>query len=217
MGDSSKASTQRGNLLAVRWVLGVVVALVRRCQWGCEQPSSSLLPYIGAVRFLMQINIFGLGFPPAHIVRFWMGHYGSSTMKRTMLFGNMTWLHQLAEAQTLDPAKRASWNSTGVVTRKRRADGTVAVTGGPRLTSTESYPARFCRRIMHFHRCMSVDIGYVPSLPSAEDFELAPVPVDASIWSPADLEPLVQFLKSEIENGSWKPRWPLPLSSQPAE
>ena len=74
MGDSSKPSTRRGNLLAVRWVLGVVVALVRRCQWGCEQPSSSLLPYIGAVRFLMQINVFGLGFPPAHIVRLYLGH-----------------------------------------------------------------------------------------------------------------------------------------------
>ncbi|CAE7920782.1 hmu, partial [Symbiodinium necroappetens] len=101
-----------------------------------------------------------------------------------------TWLQQLAEAQTLDPVKRkqGGFCSMGVVTRKRRQDGTTAVplssrTGGPRLSGTESYPARFCRRIMHFHKCMSEDIGYVPTVPTVEDFEL----VDESLWSPADL------------------------------
>ena len=73
---------------------------------------------------------------------------------------------------------RRTWDSEGVVRKKRRADGTIAVqlswmsvwehtavhlgpiicipiklrSGGPRLKGTQSYPPGFCRRIAQLHR-----------------------------------------------------------------
>ena len=41
--------------------------------------------------------------------------------------------------------------------------------------------------------------------------------VHLAMWSYALLEPVVKFLKEEAGHGRWTPKWPLPLSDQPAE
>ena len=69
LGDQSRPCTRSGNCIAARWALGVAVGIVRHVLWAAEQPSSSLLPRLPFVQFLIHINQVGWGFQAAQLVR----------------------------------------------------------------------------------------------------------------------------------------------------
>ena len=56
-------------MVACRWALGILVAIVRQVLWGAEQPGSSLLPRLPFVKFLMHINHYGMEFPAGSMAR----------------------------------------------------------------------------------------------------------------------------------------------------
>ena len=69
LGDESLGVVLQGNMIACRWALGMLVAVVRRVMWAAEQPGSSLLLRLPFVKFLLQINKFGFGFPGGSVGR----------------------------------------------------------------------------------------------------------------------------------------------------
>ena len=68
-GDGSVPATRVGNAIACRWALGIAVGVVRQVLWGAEQPSSSVLPLMDFVQFLLNINAAGFGYPGGILVR----------------------------------------------------------------------------------------------------------------------------------------------------
>ena len=73
MGDTTLRNNVKASAVAVRWCLGMLLGVVRRIVWVAEQPSSSVLLYLPCVRFLMNINMAGFGYPASSLVRLKLG------------------------------------------------------------------------------------------------------------------------------------------------
>ena len=82
-----------GNAIAARWAVGAIIAVVRRVLWAAEQPSSSVLPMIPCVKYLMQLNAYGYGYPGGMLVRL---HLPCSMPRAPSYLNNGNWvLHTL--------------------------------------------------------------------------------------------------------------------------
>ena len=73
LGDPDVKMARDGNALACRWALGIAVAVVRQVLWAGEQPSSSVLPFLDCVQFILNINAAGFGYPAGMLVRLPLG------------------------------------------------------------------------------------------------------------------------------------------------
>ena len=68
-GDINEPSTAAGNCLAARFGLVVLLAICRQVFWLCEQPSSSVAPYLPYLDWVMNINRVMSGLPAGSVVR----------------------------------------------------------------------------------------------------------------------------------------------------
>ncbi|CAJ1365204.1 unnamed protein product [Effrenium voratum] len=216
-GDVTKPSVAMGNLLCARNCLLLLLCACRQVWWALEQPSSSVAPLLPYLRWIRHINRCMDGLVPATLVRFWMGLFGSTSVKRSLVTGNAPWVHMLATASHITKADREKhqWSSAGIVkkTIEKNPRKKMWVSGGPRLKGTQSYPSAFCSRIASLHKTWCKELNYVPTLP--EDFQMERGPLQQAspdFWADADLEPCVAFLRSRKE---FKPRKGVPMSATP--
>ena len=68
-GDTSKKITRVGNEQACRWALMVLVCIARGVWWCCEQPSSSLVPSLHYVKWILHLNRVNPSLLPGRLVR----------------------------------------------------------------------------------------------------------------------------------------------------
>ena len=166
LGDVSRPFVQEGNALNNRCAL--LCLLSRQCgsHWVIEQPSSSLFFQTEDMRRVMQVT-------GAHLVRFNMSEFGHPTAKATLLAGTPCWLGSLNgytspndEHTPSGPASSSSGNvhkapktkgncnpsGLSLVIRKKKANGTVAVTGKRQdLKDSQVYPPRFALHVVRAH------------------------------------------------------------------
>lgn len=91
-GDQSRPSVAKGNLCLIRFLLLVLVAVARGCQWIIENPASSIMMQHPRVKALIAMGEQGI-MPKLCIQRVWLGAYGHLSPKPVVLFGDAsdTW------------------------------------------------------------------------------------------------------------------------------
>ena len=123
---------------AARSALLIVWAYVRGLAFVLEQPHSSILFKHPAMNWVAAMAVDkGLIW---HLVETYMGHFNSTTLKKTVLASNATWTHSLARDH---PGQMPSASKT--CTTKTRADGKKTTTGDKTgiLKGTQAYTAEF--------------------------------------------------------------------------
>ncbi|CAK8991889.1 Uncharacterized protein SCF082_LOCUS2851 [Durusdinium trenchii] len=147
------------NLLAARYALLVLVCLVRQVHWITEQPVSSVAMYLPYLEVALHTARQMLGFPAGLLQKFWMGLFGSRSLKRSVLFGSAPYIHQFSLQHRVTAADREKykWNSAGNTKLSRTKSGRKWVSGGPKLTSTQAYPPKFSSRVASYHNRFCVE------------------------------------------------------------
>mmetsp|Transcript_85335 Transcript_85335/g.135247 ORF Transcript_85335/g.135247 Transcript_85335/m.135247 type:complete len:372 (+) Transcript_85335:17-1132(+) len=199
------------NLIAARYAIMALICLVRSIFWLTEQPSSSVAQFLPYIVHALHPDQMMVGFAGAVIQRMWMGLFGHRSLKRTVLWGNWPYAHLFSLQSHIARAdrERFKWNSAGNTKISKTRDGKKNVSGGKKLRSTQEYPMPFCSRIASYHKMYCIEPGTIPMRPDQQDLEHGPhgfAPHD--LWDDAGLEPFVDFLKTEMQQGRFKPRWP---------
>lgn len=68
-GDMGQACVRKGNMLACRWALAILVCVAREVYWGYEQPASSVAPFLPYLEWCFNLNASMHGFQPAAMVK----------------------------------------------------------------------------------------------------------------------------------------------------
>lgn len=111
-------------MLTLRCILLVVLATSRGVFVGIEQPTSSIITEYGPLKKLQKLlQLGGLWFH----TRFWMGLYGSRSLKPSQSFGTAVFLAGLKNRLTKLKRQKGKWTSKGIVKKSKRADGSIAV------------------------------------------------------------------------------------------
>ncbi|CAL1170066.1 unnamed protein product [Cladocopium goreaui] len=206
------------NLVAARYAMVVLVCLVRQVMWVTEQPASSVAPFLPYLEVALYTARQMLGFPAGLLQKFWMGLFGSRSLKRSALFGSAPYITQFSiqNRVTSEDREKFKWNSAGNTKLSRTKSGRKNVSGGPRLTSTQAYPTKFCNKVASYHKKFCVDPKSFPALPDAYQLKTGPHDfVDSSVWQDAQLDEFVLFLKKEARLGHFQPRPNVPLRCEP--
>ena len=137
-GNRGYASVMTGNLLCSRAVLCLLFAASQSIRFLLEQPSGSMAEEHPRLRKLMTT------FVQIYSTQIWHGIYGGDSPKRQKLFSNderLLW-HLDQRAGHVAPGQFHLLQKKELVTRKRRADGTVAWTGNANLKSSQCLDIR---------------------------------------------------------------------------
>ncbi|CAK9097074.1 unnamed protein product [Durusdinium trenchii] len=179
-GFSEYKSVQVGNQLLERSCCLVLLATALGGAWSVEQPSGSLLQFYPAWRETLQSIFQSGGAHAVHMVKWWMGHFGSSTPKRHYAFANSAQIHRV------DMGKLEGWKSDPRIKKKsadryRDAAGQLRYKGNENLRGTEVYPIPFARLMADLIDDHKVEMPSTPiseketlpakSLSTREDFK----------------------------------------------
>ncbi|CAE7349213.1 unnamed protein product [Symbiodinium sp. CCMP2592] len=139
------------------------IATCRGVWSAIEQPVSSTLKWVPHFVHLRNLLLACDG-ELWKYCNFWMGLYGHENAKPSYCIGSSRWLMKLKNKMTRQ--KRAKFNSAAkkVVTRRKRADGTVAVTGTKHLTETQVYPEGFAKAVAKLHLQDTTRVSHPPGL-----------------------------------------------------
>ncbi|CAE7397388.1 RHM1 [Symbiodinium sp. CCMP2592] len=146
-GNEDLPHVAKGNKIAARVCLLLLLLTARRVLFMLEQPFSSkleLLPFVRDVFDMISEVI------PVHRVFFWMGNYGHFSCKGSLAYSNLPFIGRLGKKLSNARRERLRLSSHGVVHRRVR-HGRVAVTGDRLLKKTQEYPRKFCKKILRLH------------------------------------------------------------------
>ena len=140
LGDTAVSSVAQGNCMAARCCLLIMYFTAHKIEWVLEQPASTLFHLHPRFQRLLQ-----LPFMKVYKVWLWMGLYGGSTPKGTVLFSSAAWVHELS-ARKMSKSERDKFAaSDALVTKYRDATGQLRCTGNVRLKQSQAYPVEFGR------------------------------------------------------------------------
>jgi hypothetical protein len=136
MGDPNAQSVQAGNLMVSRLALLLYVLSWKQVWWVIEQPNSSLLIYHDRIQELLEKGI------TIYKTFVWLGAYGHTSAKPTVLYSSHPYLGELAVRSK--PAGRGTLAHAGQLTRRHvDAHGIVKVSGGSKLRESQHYSPEF--------------------------------------------------------------------------
>jgi hypothetical protein len=114
------------------------------------------------------------------------------------------YLGKLHRKLPLVTRRRRGMDSEGVVHKHTKADGSRAVTGGPKLKATQVYTCEFGRAVSVLHKRHTLTIKDFLKAPSRRMLAATLPAVDMSaldIWPDADLQPVHRFLRRRQHRG----------------
>ncbi|CAL1170825.1 unnamed protein product [Cladocopium goreaui] len=164
IGWEKFASVLIGNCLLERSCLLILLATALGGCWSLEQPGGALTEFYPTFRHTIQ-SIFQNGGPTAvQCVRWWMGHYNSSTPKRHYAYSNST------SVLKIDKGVLQGWKRKGkkkVTTAERYVDasGRKRYKGTSKLRGTEVYPMPFAREFCDLVEELKSNVQGKPQLP----------------------------------------------------
>ncbi|CAJ1438647.1 unnamed protein product [Effrenium voratum] len=204
-GDCRKQYVRDANAVTCRFVLAAMLAIVRNCEFLCEQPRTSLMqdcPYIRFLAMVIQPVFWGS-------VSFPMGAFGHKHRKQTVCFGTSKWQSGLRRRLTKKDKKRIAKakldEGSRMVTRTIcKRTGRPQVQGGPGMRASAEYPQLFGREIARLQlqaRAASHGLDALP-VPPPGDLEPTQAPFR---WRHARLLEVRAFLRRERDCGSYRP------------
>ncbi len=99
-----------------------------------------------------------------------MGDFGAETLKPTWLYCNFAGIGDIDLFKT---TKFVIGNSKQIVKKSRRADGTIAVSGGPGLKATQTYPEGFGEAIAMLRKRMDAHVHLHATMAAAKSRDVA--------------------------------------------
>lgn len=168
-GDVSSPSVAKGNLLAYRTYLAMLLVMAKKGVWVLEQPFSSLVFRMDCFQKMCRTTkVFKQSF--------WMRGWGSSTAKRTTLWANSS------AVRFFSTTKKAK----GKKSSKKLADiyydasGRKRYKGNKALRASQQYPigfgVRFAQTVKHLknERSPLLDHSYAPCSSFIRNFDVMP-------------------------------------------
>ena len=136
LGDRTVSSVVLGNtivsnLMLQLWLLSNIGVI-----WILEQPARSLMEE--HPRFQLVLTAF-----PVYKLHVWMSDFNAPTAKPSWLYSNSPYIAELLNFRVRDSKGYVRCQKKCVVKKKRRADGSMSVSGGPDLKATQAYTREF--------------------------------------------------------------------------
>lgn len=204
-GDTTKKYVQASNTLVCRWAMLLLLAGVRCIYTISEQPSSSLMPRYDYIKYVKTILYTVLGCPWLE-VPFYMGAHGHFSLKPTKCWGTAIWGQQLK--RKVSKAKREALRKSGkgMVKLSTSSSGKKQVTGGKLLKKSAEYPRLFGKRVAKLHlKHIAENAGELRKAVYGRPVEELPQVKRPHNWNHADLKPIRQFLREEVQKGTYRP------------
>lgn len=144
LGNSSLPSVASANRMVSNLVLALVLLTLKGVFWIVEQPAGSLLEEHPRWKELCRmVKVYR-----THV---WMSDYGAPSPKPSWLYSQMSWISEIRDFRSDDTRGRALEGSAVMSTKRTRADGTVAVTGGADLKASQAYTPAFGQAVVRLH------------------------------------------------------------------
>ena len=199
-GNSHYASVQRGNQMAARLALLLLLCDAIGLWWTVEQPRGSLLFYHPRLQHVLRkVQVFKVA------VMQW--DFGASSPKPTWLFSNRAWIADVAQHKIL----RQSFTKTVLVTTSTKADGSKAYQGNKNTKQSQNYPPAFGVAIAKLYRQHDGDLKReyndlrerVDKFAAGKDYDvvLSSLAIDVSCpkpgWTDAKLDDVFTYLSCD--------------------
>ncbi len=143
MGNRNSQAVMKANIMTTRCALLILLACAKSSAWVLEQPSTSLMTRHPALQWVQELCVKHPSLMQWVEVSTWMGQFGGGSAKHLTLCSNRQWLFALSR-----PKPGPMCSEPGVVSKKPRADGSVAINGGPALKATQTYTAEFGEAVL---------------------------------------------------------------------
>lgn len=210
LGSQRRLYVKQANTLGARLMMLMLLTTLRSAFWETEQPGSSLFIWFPYLRFLARLFKHEV---PIRVERFWMAWFGSRTPKPSLVVGTSPWAGKLYRKLGKADKVKLGLTSEGVVTKKRKADGSLSVSGGPKLKQTQVYPDGFGHEVAKLHlktmedSCgeLQASVKYLSAHSIQQGGKKAKAPFQ---WKHADLEPVRKFPQEQIDLGKYEPAFP---------
>ncbi len=174
------------NIMATRCALLMLLIEALDLWWLLEQPSTSILMDWPSMQYVKSITNDWAE------AKTYLLQYGAPSEKCINVYSNRWWAFALARRR---PAIVAGRNS-GLVSTKRRDDGSNAVTGNASLLKgSQAYPDGFGQYFFRVWTAYAVNLARKPSLCVAPS-ELQVRDISHTAWAHLNIAPIMHYIRS---------------------